>query len=82
MPIDMEYFVAAEQRAEPHRSGKLAGRAFPYRLQCRAGGFEGDAITINIEQNGDNVSKVSVHVGRTGDADLSNQLITRINKDL
>ncbi|MGA2233630.1 MAG: DUF3568 family protein [Tepidisphaeraceae bacterium] len=43
---------------------------------------QGDAITIDIEQNGDNVSKVSVHVGLTGDADLSNQLIARINKDL
>jgi hypothetical protein len=43
---------------------------------------QGDAITIDIEKSGDNVSKVSVHVGLTGDADLSNQLIARINKDL
>jgi len=40
MSIDMEHFGSTEHRAESQASNKFVGRAFPYRLQCRACGFE------------------------------------------
>ena len=36
---------------------------------------QNDDVTINVEQAGDNVSKVSVRVGATGDAAVSKQII-------
>jgi hypothetical protein len=43
---------------------------------------QGDDVTINIEQAGDNVSKVSVRVGSTGDQSISKQLVDRIKSHL
>jgi hypothetical protein len=43
---------------------------------------QGDAVTIDIEQSGENVSKVTIHVGTTGDEAVSKQLIDRINAHL
>jgi hypothetical protein len=43
---------------------------------------QGDVVTINIEQAGDKVSKVTIHVGATGDEAVSKQLIDRIKNHL
>jgi uncharacterized protein DUF3568 len=43
---------------------------------------QGEQITIDIEQSGDGVSKVSIRAGTTGDDSLSKQLVDRINKHL
>lgn len=43
---------------------------------------QGDDIAINVEQAGENVSKVSIHVGLTGDETVSKQLVDRIRSHL
>jgi len=43
---------------------------------------QGDAVTINIAQAGDNVSTVSIHIGATGDQSISKQIVDRINSHL
>jgi hypothetical protein len=43
---------------------------------------QGDAVTIDIEQAGENVSKVTTHVGATGDEAISQQLVDRIKSHL
>jgi uncharacterized membrane protein YtjA (UPF0391 family) len=40
---------------------------------------QGDDVVIDISQAGDKVSKVTVHVGATGDTSISHQLVDRIN---
>ncbi len=43
---------------------------------------QGDQVAIDIEQAGDNVSKVSIRVGTTGDEAVSKQLVDRIKSHL
>jgi hypothetical protein len=43
---------------------------------------QGDAVTINIAVSGENVSKVTISVGATGDQALSKQLVDRIKNRL
>jgi hypothetical protein len=43
---------------------------------------QNDVVTINIDQAGDNVSKVTVRVGTTGDEVVSKQILDRIKKNL
>ena len=43
---------------------------------------QGDDVTIEIAQSGDNVSKVTIRVGATGDDAVSHQLVDRINSHL
>lgn len=43
---------------------------------------QGDAVTIDIEPAGENVSKVTIRVGAAGDNAVSKQLIDGINKHL
>jgi rubredoxin len=46
MSIDMEHFGSTAQRTETRPQSDATSLAFPYRLQCRACGFEPeDAIT-------------------------------------
>ena len=40
----------------------------------------GDAVTIDIAQATDNVSKVTIHIGTSGDEAVSKQLIDKIKK--
>src|ERR1700733_8943332 len=39
---------------------------------------QNDPVTINVEQAGDNISKVSIRVGSTGDEVVSKQILDRI----
>ena len=43
---------------------------------------QGDDVVIDIAQSGDGVSKVTIHVGTTGDNAISRQLVDRINSHL
>jgi propanediol dehydratase small subunit len=43
---------------------------------------QGDSVIINVEQAGDSVSKVTIHVGATGDEAVSKQLVDRIKSHL
>jgi hypothetical protein len=43
---------------------------------------QNDVVTIDIEQAGDNVSKVTIRVGSTGDEAVSKQILDRIKKKL
>jgi phage-related protein len=43
---------------------------------------QGQDVTINIEQAGENVSKVSIRVGATGDEAVSKQLVDRLRSHL
>jgi cell division septation protein DedD len=54
---------------------KVDGKVTAYTAQ-------NSEVTINIEQAGDNVSKVSIQVGATGDQATSAQLMDRIKAHL
>jgi hypothetical protein len=43
---------------------------------------QGEVVTIDIAQAGENVSKVTIHIGATGDEAVSKQLIDKINSHL
>jgi hypothetical protein len=43
---------------------------------------QGEEVAINIEQAGDNVSKVTIRVGATGDEAVSKQIVDRIKSHL
>jgi hypothetical protein len=43
---------------------------------------QGQDVTIDVAQAGDNISKVTVRVGATGDDAVSQQIIDKIKKDL
>ncbi len=43
---------------------------------------QGTNVTIDIKENGDNVSKVTIRVGTTGDNSVSEQLVDRIKAHL
>jgi len=43
---------------------------------------QGTSVTIDIKQAGDNVSKVTIRVGATGDDAVSQQLVDRIKAHL
>lgn len=43
---------------------------------------QNDDVCVNIEKDGENVSRVRVRVGHTGDAELSAQIMDRIRKNL
>jgi uncharacterized protein DUF3568 len=43
---------------------------------------DGTAVVIDIAQSGDNVSKVTIRVGTTGDQSISQQLVDRIKSHL
>jgi hypothetical protein len=50
--------------------------------QVTAKTAQGDTVTMNIKQAGENVSTVTIHVGATGDEALSKQLVDKINGHL
>jgi hypothetical protein len=43
---------------------------------------QGEDVSIDIEQAGENVSKVTIRVGTTGDEAVSKQLVDRIKSHL
>jgi hypothetical protein len=60
----------------------IAGNGTAVDGRVTATDAQGDAVTIDIAQAGDGVSKVTIHVGATGDDAISKQLVDRINSHL
>jgi hypothetical protein len=46
MSIDMEHFGSTEHRDLSYATNKLVPGAYPYRLQCRACGFEPEEAIV------------------------------------
>ena len=74
--------TAAQKAADDLKLTDILGNGTKVDGKVTAKDAQGDVVTIDIEQAGDNVSKVTIHVGATGDEALSKQLIDRINSHL
>jgi hypothetical protein len=74
--------AAAQKAAADLNLSNIAGNGTKVDGKVTATNAQGDAVTIDIEQAGDNVSKVTIHVGVAGDEAVSKQLIDRINSHL
>jgi len=73
---------AAEKSCEDLKLTDIVATGTKVDGKVTAKNAQGDTITINIEQSGENVSKVSIRVGTTGDDAVSKQLIDGINSHL
>jgi hypothetical protein len=74
--------VAAEKADADLKLTNIEGNGTKIDGKVTAQNAQGDAVTIDIEQAGDNVSKVTIHVGATGDDAVSRQLVDRIKSHL
>jgi Protein of unknown function (DUF3568) len=74
--------AAAQKAAADLNLSNIVGNGTKVDGKVTATNAQGDAVTIDIEQAGDNVSKVTIHVGVSGDEAVSKQLIDRINSHL
>jgi len=74
--------VAAQKAADDLKLLDIVGNGTKIDGTVTAKNAQGDVITINIEQAGDNVSKVTIRVGSAGDDAVSKQLVDRINSHL
>lgn len=74
--------VAAEKAAGDLKLTEIVANGTKVDGKVVAKNAQSDTITINIEQAGDNVSKVTIHVGATGDQAVSKQLVDRIKSHL
>jgi hypothetical protein len=74
--------AAAQKAANDLNLTDIVGNGTKVDGQVTARNAQGDAVTINIEQAGDDVSKVTIHVGAAGDEAVSKQLVDRIKSHL
>jgi hypothetical protein len=74
--------TAAQKAAADLKLTNIVGNGTKVDGKVTATDAQGDVVTIDIEQAGDTVSKVTIHVGATGDQAMSKQLIDRINSHL
>jgi Protein of unknown function (DUF3568) len=74
--------VAAQKAAADLSLLDIVGNGTAIDGKVTARDAQGDAVTIDIEQAGQNVSKVTIHVGATGDDAICKQLVERINSHL
>jgi hypothetical protein len=74
--------AAAQKAADDLKLTDIIGNGTKVDGKVTAKDAQGDDVTINIEQAGDSVSKVTIHVGATGDQALSKQLVDRIKSHL
>jgi len=74
--------VAAQKAAGDLNLLDIAGNGTKIDGKVTARTAQGDAVTIDIEQAGDNVSKMTIHVGATGDEAVSKQLVDRTKSHL
>jgi hypothetical protein len=70
--------TAASKACEDLKLNNIASNGTKVDGKVTAQTAEGTDVVINIEQAGDNVSKVSIHVGATGDEAVSKQLVDRM----
>jgi len=74
--------VAAQKAAADLGLLDIVGNGTAIDGKVTAKNAQGDAVTIDIEQAGQNVSKVTIRIGATGDDAVSKQLVDRINSHL
>jgi len=74
--------AAAQKAAGDLNLTDIVGDSTKIDGKVTAKNAQGDAVTIDIEQAGDDVSKVTIHVGMTGDDAVSKQLIDKIKSHL
>jgi hypothetical protein len=74
--------AAAQKAAVDLKLLDIVGNGTKVDGKVTAKTAQGDDVTIDIAQAGDNVSKVTIHVGATGDDAVSKQLVDRINSHL
>jgi len=74
--------TAAQKACDDMKLTDILGNGTKVDGKVTAKDAQGDVVTIDIEQAGENVSKVTIHVGATGDEALSKQLIDKINGHL
>lgn len=73
---------AAEKAADDLKLTDIVSDSTKIDGKLIAKNAQGDTIRINIEQAGENVSKVTIHVGATGDEAVSKQLVERIKSHM
>ena len=74
--------AAAQKAAADLKLTEIVGNGTAIDGKVTAKDAQGDVVTIEIAQAGDNVSKVTIHVGTTGDEAVSKQLIDKIKSHL
>ena len=74
--------IAAQKAADDLKLTDILGNGTKVDGKVTAKDAQGDVVTIDITQAGESVSKVTIHVGDTGNEALSKQLIDRINSHL
>jgi len=74
--------TAADAACEDLKLTNIDSTATKVDGQVRAYDAQGQEVAIDVEQAGDNVSKVSVRIGVTGDAAMSRQIVDHIKSHL
>jgi hypothetical protein len=75
--------TAAAQKADADlQLLNIVGNGTAVDGKVTANTAHGDSVVINIEQAGENISKVTIRVGTTGDEAVSKQLVDRIKSHL
>ncbi len=74
--------AAAQKAAGDLQLTDIVGNGTTIDGKVTAKTAQGDVVTIDIEQAGQNVSKVTIRVGATGDDAVSKQLVDRIKAHL
>jgi ACT domain-containing protein len=74
--------TAAQKAADDLKLTDIVGNGTKVDGKVTAKNAQGDVVTIDIEQAGDNVSKVTIHIGASGDEAFSKQLVDRIKSHL
>jgi len=74
--------TAAEKAANDLKLTDIVATGTKVDGKLTAKDAHGDPVTIDIQQAGDNVSKVTIHIGTAGDESVSKQLIDRIKSHL
>ena len=74
--------AAAQKAAADLNLTEIVGNGTKIDGKVTAKDAQGDVVTINIEQAGDNVSKVTIRVGTTGDESVSKQLMDKIKSHM
>jgi hypothetical protein len=74
--------AASQKAADDLKLTDIVGTGTKVDGKVTANTAQGDAVTIDIAQAGDNVSKVTIRVGVTGDDAVSKQLVDRIKSHL
>ena len=73
---------AAQKAAADLNLTDIVGNGTKIDGKVTAKNAQGDVVTIDIEQAGEGVSKVTIRVGATGDDAISKQLVDRIKRHL